>query len=104
MPYYEALSQGSVTYKRKLAILGCVTYETVVLATPGAVRRCIGWLRNQKKWNQEQLAAAVGRSQQWVSKLESGRTDVPLSDVLSALRALEATVVVRDSDAHTKTS
>ncbi len=80
-----------------------MTCETVVLATPGAVRRCVGWLRGRRGWNQKQLAAATGRSQQWVSKLESGRIDVSLGDVLSALHTLEATIIVRDSDASAKT-
>ena len=88
-----------VTQKRKAAILICVTYEAVVLATPGGIRRCILWLRSRRGWNQAKLGATVGRSQQWVSSLESRYTDVSLGDVVTALRALGATVVVRESAA-----
>ncbi len=88
-----------VTWNSKAAILFCVTQETVVLAAPGGLRRCVRFLRRRLGWNQVQLAAAVGRSQQWVSSFESGRTDASLGDVVAALSALEASVIVRASGA-----
>ena len=88
-----------VTWNSKAVILFCVTQETVVLAAPGGLRRCVRFLRRRLGWNQVQLAAAVGRSQQWVSSFESGRTDASLGDVVAALSALEASVIVRASGA-----
>ena len=52
-------------------------------------------LRRRRGWNQTELAAAVGRSQQWVSKLEGGRCEASVGDVVAALSALGASVVVR---------
>ena len=52
-------------------------------------------MRRRRGWNQARLASAVGRSQQWVSKFESGRSDVCVGDVVAALSALGATIVVR---------
>ncbi len=69
-----------------------------MLATPGGLSRCVRFLRRRQDRNQAQLAAAVGRSQQWVSSLESGRSDASLGDVVAALSALGADVVVRASD------
>lgn len=68
-----------------------------MLATPGSVRHCVQALRQRRGWNQTQLATAVGRSQQWVSAFEGGRKDPSLGDVVAALRALGASVVVRRS-------
>lgn len=70
-----------------------------MLATPGALRRFVLYLRRRRRWNQAQLATAVGRSQQWVSKFESGRTEASMGDVLTALTALGANIAVRPVDA-----
>ena len=67
----------------------------MVLATPGGLRRFVRYTRRSRGWNQARLAGAVGRSQQWVSKFESGRSDVCVGDVLGALSALGVTIVVR---------
>ncbi|WP_419853895.1 helix-turn-helix domain-containing protein [Candidatus Poriferisodalis sp.] len=77
-----------------------MTYEVVVLSTPGSVRRCVRYLRRHRGWNQAQLAEAVGRSQQWVSKFESGRCEASLGDVMAALSALGAGIAVRPAEAH----
>ena len=73
-----------------------------MLATRGGVRRCVRFLRRQRGWNQSQLAAAVGRSQQWLSNFESGRSEASLGDVMDALSALDAKVVVRASSTQRK--
>ena len=44
---------------------------------------------------QADLAEAVGRSQQWVSALDGGRSDPCLGDVMAALCALGVIVAVR---------
>ena len=67
----------------------------MVLATLGQLRRCIRSLRHRRGWQQADLGAAVGRSQQWVSGVESGRADPSLGDVMTALSALGTTVAVR---------
>lgn len=69
-----------------------------MLATPGGLRRFVLYLRRRRGWNQAQLAEAVGRSQQWVSKMESGRTEASVGDVVAALLALGASVAVRPAD------
>ncbi len=66
-----------------------------MLATRGGLRRFVVYLRRRRGWNQTRLAEAVGRSQQWVSKFERGMTEPALADVLAALEALGADVVVR---------
>ena len=66
-----------------------------MLATRGNLRRFVVYLRRRRGWNQTRLAEAVGRSQQWVSKFERGMTEPSLADVLAALKALGADVVVR---------
>ena len=67
----------------------------MILATSGGLRRFVRYTRRGRGWNQARLASAVGRSQQWVSKFESGRSDVCVGDVVKALSALGATIVVR---------
>lgn len=67
----------------------------MVLATSGGLRRFVRYMRRRRGWNQARLAGAVGRSQQWVSKFESGRSDVSVGDVVAALSALGASIVVR---------
>ena len=92
-------TQTLVTQKRKADILLCVTQEVVVLATPGSLRRCVLYLRHRRGWNQARLAEAVGRSQQWVSRLENGRSDVSMGDAVAALSALGASIALRAVDA-----
>lgn len=75
-----------------------MTEEVIPLVTPGSVRRCVLVLRHRRDWTQTQLADAVGRSQQWVSAFEGGRKDASLGDVVAALSALGASVVVRAVD------
>ena len=77
-----------------------MTQELVVLSTPGGVRRCVRYLRRHRGWNQTQLAEAVGRSQQWVSKFEGGHCEASLGDVMAALSALGADIAVRTTEAH----
>lgn len=84
-----------VTQKRKAAILLCVTSEVVVIASPGALCRCAIYLRGRRGWTQAQLADAVGRSQQWVSRFEAGRCEVSAGDAIAALSALGAGIIVR---------
>ena len=91
-----------VIEKRKSVILFCVTQE-VVLPTPGSVRRCVRYLRRRRGWNQAQLAQAVGRSQQWVSKFEGGHCEASVGDVVAALSALGAGITVRTAGAHKET-
>ena len=67
----------------------------MLLATQGGLRRFLIYLRNRRGWNQTRLAEAVGRSQPWVSKFERGQTEPSLADVMSALTALGADIVVR---------
>ncbi|MCY3892387.1 MAG: helix-turn-helix transcriptional regulator [Acidimicrobiaceae bacterium] len=70
--------------------------EPVALASVGGLRRFV--LRRRRRhrgWTQAQLAHRVGRSQQWVSKLESGRIEPSIGDALLVLQALGATVTVR---------
>ena len=69
-----------------------------MLATPGGLRRCVRYLRRRRGWNQAQLAQAVGRSQQWVSKFESGHCEASVGDVVAALSALGADIAVRTVD------
>jgi len=70
-----------------------------VLATQGSIRRFVIHLRRRRGWNQARLAEAVGRSQQWVSKFERGRTEPSLADVMAALAALDADISVRSAAA-----
>lgn len=70
-----------------------------MLATTGGLRRFVLYLRRRRGWNQAQLAEAVGRSQQWVSKFESGRTEASVGDVVAALTVLDASIAVRPVDA-----
>ena len=79
-----------------------MTHEVVLLATPSGVRRCVRFLRRQHGWNQAQLAEAVGRSQQWVSNFENGRSEASLGDAMEALSALEARIAVQASGAHSE--
>ncbi|MXZ52384.1 MAG: helix-turn-helix domain-containing protein [Acidimicrobiaceae bacterium] len=72
-----------------------MTQEVVILATLGQLRRCIRSLRRRRGWQQATLGAAIGRSQQWVSGVESGRADPSLGDVIAVLSALGATIAVR---------
>lgn len=69
--------------------------EVVALSTPGRLSRCVRSLRRRRGWQQADLAAAVGRSQQWVSAVESGRSDPSLGDVITALSQLGASIAVR---------
>ena len=70
-----------------------------MLATPGGLRRFVLYLRRLRGWNQAQLAEAVGRSQQWVSKFENGHCESSVGDVVEALTALGASIAVRPVDA-----
>ena len=70
-----------------------------MLATLGGLRRFVLYLRHRRGWNQAQLAEAVGRSQQWVSKFEGGRTEASVGDVVATLTALDADIAVRPVDA-----
>lgn len=70
----------------------------MVLATRGQLRRCIRSLRHRRGWQQANLGAAVGRSQQWASGVESGRADPSLGDVIAALSALGAKISVRPTE------
>lgn len=89
-----------VAQRRTPSILSCMTSETVVLAVLGGLRRFVlSERRLTKGWTQAQLAQRIGRSQQWVSKLESRRVQPSLGDVLSVLHALDATVAVRPKEA-----
>ena len=97
MPY---ASDRDVTYKRKAGLLVYVTEEVVVLATAGGLRRYVRYLRRRRGWNQQRLAASVGRTQQWVSSFERGHGDVSVGDVLAALSALGASVAVRPIEAQ----
>ena len=74
-----------------------------MLATPGRLRRSIRSLRRRRGWQQANLAAAVGRSQQWVSAIESGRSDPSLGDVMATLRALGVSVAVRPASTRSGT-
>ena len=69
--------------------------EVVILSTPGRLSRCLRSLRRRRGWQQTDLAAAVGRSQQWVSAVEGGRSDPSLGDVITALSQLGASIAVR---------
>ena len=69
--------------------------EVIVLSTPGRLSRCVRSLRRRRGWQQADLAAAVGRSQQWVSAVESGRSDPSLGDVITALSELGASIAVQ---------
>ena len=69
--------------------------EAVVLSTPGRLSRCVRSLRRRRGWQQADLAAAVGRSQQWVSAVEAGRSDPSLGDVIATLSQLGASITVR---------
>ena len=69
--------------------------EVVVLSTPGRLSRCVRSLRRRRGWQQADLAAAVGRSQQWVSAVEGGRSDPSLGDVITALSQLGASIMVQ---------
>ena len=88
-----------VTQKRNPDILLCVTQEVVVLATPGGLRRFVIYMRRLRGRNQTQVAEAVGRSQQWVSKFENGHCESSMGDVVEALTALDASIAVRPVDA-----
>ena len=44
------------------------------------------------------MAEAAGRSQQWVSKFESGRVGVSAGDAIDVLVALGADITVRPSE------
>ena len=54
--------------------------------------------RRRRGWRQADLAEAVGRSQQWVSALDGGRSDPCLGDVMAALCALGVIVAVRSAN------
>lgn len=71
-----------------------------MLATLGGFRRFVLYLRDRRGWTQAQLAEAVGRSQQWVSKLENGRIEASVGDTMAVLRALGASVAVRTEEPH----
>ncbi len=64
----------------------------------GGLRRCVQSLRRRRGWRQADLAEAVGRSQQWVSALDGGRSDPCLGDVMAALCALGVIVAVRSAN------
>lgn len=77
----------------------CVTSEVVALVSPGVVCRCVSYLRVRRGWTQAQLAQAVGRSQQWVSKFERGHCEGSMGDVIAALSALGAGISVQAVEA-----
>lgn len=80
-----------------------MTSEGVVLAALGGLRRfTLRQRRLRRGWTQAQLAHHINRSQQWVSKFESGRIEPSVGDVLAVLRALGATVTVRDNEEATR--
>lgn len=72
-----------------------MTSESVALASLGGFRRFVIRERRHRGSTQAQLAQRVGRSQQWVSKLESGGLEPTIGDVLSVLQALGVTVTLR---------
>ncbi len=76
--------------------------EELLLTTPARVQFCVRYLRHCHRWHQADLADTVGRSQQWLSNLESDqrsrRRGPAIGDVLSVLSTLGVTVVVRPSD------
>ena len=96
------LKSVDVTQVSNFGVLVCVTQgvrssgDSIVLATEGSVCRFVIALRRRRGWSQSRLAAAVGRSQQWVSAFERGRTDVSLDDALAVLCALGGSVAVRE--------
>ncbi len=52
-------------------------------------------LRRRKRWRQRDLGVAAGVSQQFISKLESGRiADVPVRELQTVAAALDASVVL----------
>lgn len=56
-----------------------------------SVGRAIGAIRRERQWTQAQLAERLGRSTKYVTKLESGVTDLRLSTVHQVARALDVT-------------
>ena len=92
----------TVTPTHNRAIFLDMTQKVVPLATQGGLRRFLIYLRSHRGWDQTRLAEAVGRSQPWVSKFERGQTEPSLADVMSALTALGADIVVRPITAPQK--
>ncbi|MCY3891111.1 MAG: helix-turn-helix transcriptional regulator [bacterium] len=76
-----------------------MTSEVVALDSPGVLCRCVIYLRGRRGWTQAQLAEAVGRSQQWVSRFESGRCEGSVGDAIAVLSALGADIAVRAVEA-----
>jgi len=64
------------------------------LRTPHDIGYILADARHRRRWSQQELAAKVGVSRQWVSMVENGKTSVGFDLVMSALHALGYSVHV----------
>ncbi len=75
-----------------------MTCDVVPLTTPFNAQQCVRWLRRRQRLSQAHVADAVGRSQQWLSRLENGLAEPSLEDLIAVLAVLGAHISLRPSE------
>ena len=68
--------------------------ETWIVRSAEDLGRAVSEIRHEKKITQAELAAQAGLSRTWLTKIESGRSNLLLDHLLRLLRRLGATVTV----------